>query len=146
MQLSLKLSVAIHCLVFIYENKTKVTSSMIAASVGTNPVVIRNLMSSMKKAGIITVQRGTGGASLAKRPEQITLYDIYKAVEPGPEGGLIGIHPCKNDRCPIAVNIGRALKKSYDIVEGSVAQALKSINLKTVIEDIESQLIFHTEK
>ena len=66
MQLSMKCSIAVHCLIFIYEakGKAKVTSSLLSQSTGCNPVVIRNIFSALKKAGIITVARGTGGAEL----------------------------------------------------------------------------------
>ena len=75
MQISMKCSVAIHCLIFIYEAKgiTKVTSNLLAESTGSNPVVIRNILSALKKAGIITVRRGTGGAELCTDPSQVTL-------------------------------------------------------------------------
>ena len=68
MQLSMKCSVAVHCLIFIYEAEAKgnikVTSNLLAQSTGCNPVVIRNVFSALKKAGIITVTRGPGGARL----------------------------------------------------------------------------------
>lgn len=44
MQISIKCSVAVHCLIFIHEAKgiAKVTSNLLAQSTGSNPVVIRN--------------------------------------------------------------------------------------------------------
>ncbi|MFR0038627.1 MAG: Rrf2 family transcriptional regulator [Enterocloster sp.] len=67
MQLSMKCSIAVHCLIFIHEAKgiARVTSPLLAESTGCNPVIIRNVISSLKKAGIITVARGTGGESYA---------------------------------------------------------------------------------
>ena len=59
------------------------TSNLLAKSTGCNPVVIRNVFGALKKAGIITVARGTGGAKLCKAPSDITLYMIYQAMEPG---------------------------------------------------------------
>lgn len=45
-----------------------------AGSVGVNPVIIRKTLSQLKKADLISVQRGTGGASLLKDPEEINLF------------------------------------------------------------------------
>ena len=47
MQISMKCSVAVHCLIFIYEAKgiAKVTSGLLAESTGCNPVVIRKILS-----------------------------------------------------------------------------------------------------
>ena len=59
MQLSMKCSVAIHCLIFIHEARgvAKVTSTLLSQSTGVNPVVIRNILSALKKAGLISVTR-----------------------------------------------------------------------------------------
>ncbi len=99
MQLSMKCSIAVHCLIFIYEakGKAKVTSSLLSQSTGCNPVVIRNIFSALKKAGIITVARGTGGAELCMEPSHITLYMIYQALEPEGLSSLIGIIPARSE-------------------------------------------------
>ena len=49
---------------------TKVTSDMIAESVGVDPVIIRKTLSQLKKAGLIHVARGTGGVELAKAADR----------------------------------------------------------------------------
>ena len=43
MQISMKCSIAVHCLIFIYEarEKARVTSTLLAQSTSCNPVVIR---------------------------------------------------------------------------------------------------------
>ena len=108
MQISMKCSIAVHCLIFIHEAKgiAKVTSSLLAQSTGCNPVIIRNILSALKKAGLITIPRGTGGAELCLDPSQITLYQIYTALEPDGMSSIIGIHPCQDRACPVAQNIG----------------------------------------
>ena len=137
MQISQKLSIAVHCLVFIYTSQVKVTSTILSASTGINPVIIRNLLSSLKKAGIITVARGTGGARLTKQPQDISLYDVFVAVEGNERSGLIGIHACRNPLCPIARSIGFALEKQYIQVEDAVIQKLKALTLQNVIDEME---------
>ena len=137
MQISQKLSIAVHCLVFIHKSQVKVTSMILSASTGINPVIIRNLLSSLKKAGIITVARGTGGARLTRQPQDISLYDVFVAVEGNERSGLIGIHACKNNMCPIARNIGFALERQYIQVEDAVIQKLKTLTLQNVIDDME---------
>ncbi len=137
MQISMKCSVAVHCLIFIHEapESVRVTSGLLAQSTGCNPVVIRGLLSAMKKAGIIQVQRGRGGASLCRAPKEITLYAIYSALEPGGIDGLIGIHACGGRDCPIARNIGRVLQRPYRQIEDSVRQTMEGITLESIIED-----------
>ena len=61
--------------------ESKVTSDFLASSVGVNPVIIRKTLSQLKKAELISVARGTGGAEIIKNLEDISLLDIYQAVE-----------------------------------------------------------------
>lgn len=137
MQISIKCSVAVHCLIFIHEAKgiAKVTSNLLAESTGSNPVVIRNILSALKKAGLITVPRGTGGAELCADPSQITLYQIYSALEPDGITSIIGIHPCDGRPCPVAKNIRKVLKKPYHKIEDAVKNAMEEITLQSMIDD-----------
>lgn len=137
MQISIKCSVAVHCLIFIHEAKgiTKVTSNLLAESTGSNPVVIRNILSALKKAGLITVPRGTGGAELCADPSQITLYQIYSALEPGGVTSIIGIHPCQGRTCPVAQNIRKVLQAPYRKIEDAVQTTMESITLQSMIDD-----------
>lgn len=140
MQVSMKCSVAVHCLLFIYEAKgaVKVTSDLLAQSTGCNPVVIRNILSRLKKAGLITVPRGTGGAALCADPGRVTLYQIYTALEPKGLASLIGIHPCQGRPCPVAQNIGRVLRSPYRKIEEAVKQAMEGVTLQSMIDAFES--------
>ncbi len=72
MHLSTKYSIAVHCLIFIYEygKDKKVTSELLALSTGSNPVTIRNIISSLKKEGIISVKFGSHKLSL-KRDQSV---------------------------------------------------------------------------
>ena len=137
MQLSMKCSIAVHCLIFIHETKgkAKVTSGLLAQSTGCNPVIIRNILSALKKAGLITVARGPGGAELCHEPSQITLYMIYSALEPKGVTGLIGIHPCDGRSCPVAQNIRAVLRGPYHQIEESVRRTMEQITLASMLED-----------
>lgn len=142
MQISMKCSVAVHCLLFIWEarGKARVTSTLLAQSTGCNPVVIRNILSALKKAGLITVPRGQGGAELCRDPEQITLYQIYAALEPQGLTSLIGIHPCDGRACPVAQNIRRVLRRPYRQIEDAIAATMDGITLASLIQDLEAGL------
>ena len=137
MQISIKCSVAVHCLIFIHEAKgiAKVTSNLLSESTGSNPVVIRNILSALKKAGLITVPRGTGGAELCADPSQITLYQIYSALEPEGVTSIIGIHPCEGRSCPVAQNIRKVLQIPYRKIEDAVQTTMESITLQSMIDD-----------
>lgn len=146
MQISMKCSVAVHCLIFIHEakGKARVTSNLLAKSTGCNPVVIRNVFSSLKKAGIIKVARGTGGAELNMDPHDVTLNMIYQALEPDGLSSLIKIHSCENRSCPIARNIHSVLQEPYHKIENSIIEAMKGITLESMIEDYHERISSET--
>ena len=137
MQISTKCSIAVHCLIFIHEANgvAKVTSKLLAESTGCNPVFIRNILSALKKAGLITVPRGIGGAQLSVDPSQITLYQIYSALEPKGLSSLIGIHPCQGRACPVAQNIHQVLQKPYHQIEEAVQSTMENTTLQSMIDD-----------
>ena len=143
MQLSMKCSVAVHCLIFIHEAQgiAKVTSTLLSQSTGVNPVIIRNILGALKKAGLITVTRGTGGAELCRDPEQITLYQIYSALEPKGLTSLIGIHPCGQRPCPVAQNIQKVLAGPYRKIEDSIQNTMEGITLASMLDDFHRCLV-----
>ena len=109
--------------------------TLLSQSTGCNPVVIRNVFSALKKAGIITVARGAGGAELCMSPADITLYMIYQALEPDGLSSLIGIHPCADRKCPVAQNIHLVLQGPYQEIEEAIKKTMKGITLESMIED-----------
>lgn len=70
-----RLSVAIHILSLISMDE-KESSETIAGSVNTNPVVVRRMISMLKKADILTSRAGVPGASLKKDPADISLLEV----------------------------------------------------------------------
>ena len=137
MHISTKCSIAIHCLIFIYEygDKKKVTSELLSLSTGSNPVTIRNIISSLKKDGIISVKFGTGGTTLNCPLNEITLYRVCKAIEPDFSSKLIGIHSLPSPLCPIGKNIHSVLDCSYQKIRSDLCESLKNITLENIISD-----------
>lgn len=137
MHISNKCSIAIHCLIFIheYEHETKVTSELLSLSTGCNPVTIRNLLSALKKDGVLTVKPGTGGAALAVPPEEITLYHICNAVDPGAIDKMVGIHAAPSPFCPVGRNIRAVLDDTYETLRTDMVASMKSVTLDQILAD-----------
>lgn len=135
MHLCTKYSIAVHCLIFIYEygKDKKVTSELLALSTGSNPVTIRNIISSLKKEGIISVKFGTGGAAIHCPLKEISLYRIYSAVEPDFLSKLIGVHPAPSPFCPVGRNIHKVLDASYEKIRGDLCRSLQSVTLDDIV-------------
>ena len=137
MHISNKCSIAIHCLVFIYEYGTtrKVTSELLSLSTGCNPVTIRNILSALKKDGILNVKSGTGGATLAMEPENITFYQICMAVEPDALDKVVGVHSTPSPFCPVGKNICAVLDDTYQKLKIDMTVSMKAITLDKILAD-----------
>ena len=133
MKYSTRLSDAVHLLVFIhFYGDQNITSKAIAESVKTNPSYIRQLMSALKAAGILLNTRGIARPSLSRIPEQISLYDIYQAVEGSKP--LLHLDTHTNPECGVGVNIQLALQDYYDEVQEEINAKLKDITLNMIID------------
>ncbi|MDE6232739.1 MAG: Rrf2 family transcriptional regulator [Lachnospiraceae bacterium] len=137
MHISTKCSVAIHCLVFIYEygECKKVTSELLSLSTGSNPVTIRNILSALKKDGILSIKFGTGGTTINCPLNEITLYRICKAIEPDFLSKLIGIHALPSPLCPVGKNIHNVLDCSYQKIRDDLYDSLQKITMENIIAD-----------
>jgi len=78
-----RLSLALHTLSHMASDPKRVrTSAEIADHAGTNPVVVRRVLGRLREAGLLASERGhAGGWRLAKDPQQITLADVYLALD-----------------------------------------------------------------
>ena len=94
MQISSRFTIAVHIFACIdtFKEEFKLTSEFLAASINVNPVIIRKILSQLKAAGLVKVQRGSGGASIAKPLDEITFFDIYQAVECVEHGESFSFH------------------------------------------------------
>src|SRR5258706_13942581 len=80
---SCRFAMAVHVLtVLAYHKDQRVTSTCLASSVNTNPVVIRRLLLALQAARLVKTRRGAGfGSQLARSPGRIQLAQGYRAVE-----------------------------------------------------------------
>jgi DNA-binding IscR family transcriptional regulator len=137
MKISSRFTVAVHILSLIYITKdNSCTSEWIAGSVNTNPVVIRRIIGMLKNAGLLDVHPGVGGAYILKDLAQITLLDIYNAVEVVEEDGLFQLHQEPNPNCPVGANIHSVLELVLSRAQDAMEQILADITIKDIIDSL----------
>ena len=133
-----RMTVAIHILSYLIladrNRPDPVTSDQIASSVNTNPVVIRRMLGLLQKGGLVRSSRGANaGWTLARRPDAITLLEVYGAVEQEPLFGLHASTP--NQKCPIGRNIQPALRKVYGGLEKQLRRQLSQTTVQQVLAE-----------
>ena len=129
--------VAIHALIVLARNAGKgpVCSNLIAQSVDTNPVVIRRLMAELEHAKLVHSFAGrAGGFELQRQATDITLADVYNAVE---DDFVFRMHKTGEDtRCPIGAQLGKVLAPSLKAAENAMSRSLGLTTLASVAQSI----------
>ena len=146
MQITSKFTIAIHIITAIdyFKDSTQVTSSFLAGSIGANPVIVRNIMGDLKQAGIIDISQGKSGIALAKELDEITFYDIYKAVDNVYKEGLFHFHENPNPDCPVGRNIHNAIEGRLTDIQQAMEEKMKKITLAEVVDDTRREIIRET--
>lgn len=131
MQISSRFTIALHIFTCVdtFGDDHKVTSDFLAASINTNPVIIRKILTQLKNAGLITVARGTGGIELTRELSEISFYDVYEAIEPVEGGELFRFHEAPNPACPVGRNIHKLLDGKLNSIQDAMENEMKKYTL-----------------
>lgn len=138
MQIGSKFTIGVHAITAIdyFKEMDRVNSEFLAGSIGVNPVIVRSVISQLREAGLLQTQRGSSGAELAKKLDEITLYDVYKAVgSVNEEEGLFHFHEQPNPNCPVGRNIHQVLGHRLTEAEKAMEDKLRSTTLADIVED-----------
>ncbi len=138
MQMTSRFTIAAHMISavdYLGEEMT-VTSTLLAGSIGANPVIIRTVLSKLKEAGILHSSQGKSGITLARPLEDISFYDIYQAVDCLSDEGLFHFHEQPNPACSVGRNIHTALDGRLQSVQDAMEQEMKRISMAEVVADI----------
>ncbi|WML56129.1 Rrf2 family transcriptional regulator [Neobacillus sp. PS2-9] len=148
MSISSRFAVGIHILSLIEFNKDGVSSSeFLAGSVNTNPAVIRKIMGMLKNAELINVRPGIAGAELAKELSEITLLDVYKAVNVVQDKELFSVHDNPNPACPVGRNIQDTIVPLFSAAQLALEKSLAHVSIADVVNGImEKEQLNNTKK
>ncbi len=131
-----RFAVAVHILTLLaVKGDRNISSDEIASSVNTNPVIIRRLLGMLRKAGLVVAQEGSsGGARLACSADEITLLDVYRAVQ---DQTLFPLHPRKPDpNCLVGGNITDVLQQVIGEAQAQMEKVLAGVSIADVRQSI----------
>lgn len=135
MRYSHRLSDAVHILAYVdIYHDSDLSSTAIAASVESNPALVRRLMSALRRADLLTTQQGTAQPRLTREPATISLLDIYRAVEE--DGNLLHVDDKTNPQCIVGGNIQETLRGAYSQVQRAAENQMTQISLADLITEI----------
>ncbi|MEM9582736.1 MAG: Rrf2 family transcriptional regulator [Pseudomonadota bacterium] len=127
-----RLSLALHTMSHMASDPDRVrTSADIAEHAGTNPVVVRRVLGKLRKAGLLTSEKGhAGGWKLAMEPQKITLADVYLALDERFVSGT------EEDTAPSLCSVETGLQKRVADVLGEIEENLVHRLRKMPITDV----------
>jgi DNA-binding IscR family transcriptional regulator len=131
-----RLTIAVHALTWLAlahrRGREVLTSDEVAASINTNPVVVRRSLGDLRRASLVEVRHGTGaGWRLARAPGEISLAQVHDAVEHPPVFALHHTEP--NLACPVGRGIRPALTGVYTGVEAALRRELDRTSIADVL-------------
>lgn len=128
-------SIAVHVLAAIANYKSAFTSEVLAGSVNANPVFVKRILVKLSKAKLVTSTVGkSGGYDLARSPKNISLLDIYSAVNPP---NAFAIHTYAESKgCIVSCNIKDVMG---EVLTGT-QKALENDLQRTTLEDVVSKI------
>lgn len=129
-------SIAVHLLISLAFNaEREMTSARLAMSVNTSPSFVRRVLAKLSKADLVSTTTGKAGfCSLAKRAEEISLLDVYRAVD-APKAFAIHRYPVQ-EACAVSCHIAAAMEKVLEKTQNSMESALGEMTLAEVLSDI----------
>ena len=139
MTVSTRFTVALHIMTLLASSLDKpLTSEYIAASINTNPVVVRRLLAHLRKKRMASSQPGNGGGwQLSVDPGSITLLDVRRAVNEGSPFSMHSRPP--NPACPVGRNIQGALSGLYDEAERAMEEKLAETTVQALLLSVQAR-------
>jgi DNA-binding IscR family transcriptional regulator len=136
MRIGSQYTVGIHTLLVVaFFNEDKITSEIMAISIGCNPVIVRNVFTKLSRAGLLKPGMGKARTELGRPAEEITLYDVFAAVDADDTDEIFRMYPV-NTRCPVGGEMHDLLSSRFDSAVGAMMDQLS----KTTIADLVSEL------
>jgi Rrf2 family protein len=126
---------ALHILSALAFAGKRLVSQELAASINTNPVVVRRLLCALGRAGLVTTFPGkNGGATLRRSPDKISLRQIYDAVQVRP---IIAISQRKPDpHCTVSCQMKSITTHLAEGAERVLRRHLRKITLQQIVRRI----------
>ncbi len=128
-------TVGVHALMLIafYEHDS-ITSERVGKSIGCNPVIVRNVFSKLSRAGLLNPGLGRRRTELARPADEITLYDIYAAME-SDDGTVFKMYEA-NPLCPVGPDIHRILEPRFHAVRDAMMDELRKTTLAEIVSEM----------
>lgn len=115
-----RLSSVLHALLHMVEQDGAMTSDALAQCLGTNPVVVWRTMAYLRRAGLVTSDRGhAGGRRIKADLSTITLRQLHEAL--GEPAVFAMDNRNESPGCLVEQSVNAALENAFAEADGAMA-------------------------
>lgn len=134
MRYDTRLSDILHVLLHMAQHDGPLTSEALAGAMSTNPVVVRRTLAGLRDQGYVRSEKGHGGGwVLARKLSDITLLDIYQALD-RPAFFAMG-HRSASPDCLVEKAVNKALGSAFDEAQALLVSRFARITLAQLADD-----------
>ncbi len=139
MSASTKLSTSVKALSLLATHSEQaLNSAAIAAQIGGNASKLRRLLSLLSKQNIVAARKGKeGGFVLQKKPDTITLQDIYCAIE-DQKAFHLDVHTGSAEDEQQNIRTNNFFIDLFSEIQVEIETKMKEITLQDIIEKTKS--------
>ena len=137
-----RLSNILHALLHMADHEARtgepMTSDQLALCLSTNPVVVRRTMAGLRRDGLVASESGQGGGwALARRLDDITLLDIYRALG---EPALFAIGQSQDHpECLVEQAVNGALEGTLSQARDLISARFAAVTLGDLSRDFDDR-------
>ena len=140
-----RLSDLLQFLVYVAVHKDEACSSQrIASSLNSNASLVRQMLSQLRNAGIISVRQGKSGISINKDLNDLTMLDVYKAIDN--QGDLFKVDANTSKTCNVGVAFPEVLQEHYHELQRQVEKQMSKISLQELVDETKESIEKHTRE
>lgn len=135
-----RLSDLLQILVYLkVHDDEKITSQRLASSLNTNPSLVRSMLVQLRSAGLLESVKGK--PHLAKDLNKVTVYDVYKAIDP--TKNLLQVDNNTSQVCSVGVAFPEVLEKHYQEVQKIATEKMKEVTVQQLVDETNENIILH---
>ena len=117
----------------------KITSQRLASSLNTNPSLVRNMLVQLRSAGLLESIKGK--PHLAKDLNEVSVFDVYKVINPGK--GLLQVDNNTSQECSVGIAFPEVLEKHYQEVQKIANDKMQQIKLQQLVDETSKSIELH---
>lgn len=91
----------------------------------------------LRRSGLVNTQQGVAGAQIARPLKEVTLLDVFKAVETGEE--IFSMHGNPNPACPVGSRIQSVLVAEFNAAQEALEIRLSKTTMETVVRSLKKK-------